>query len=161
MEVGDPPIFKGPETCSATRFPVSTWARCVPHELSSGQRAVTQQTQREGNTIMSDETDVAIVGAGPYGLSIAAHLRAAGVDYRHFGMPMRLWQAAMPQGMFLKSQGFASNLADPEGTHTLEAFCQATGRPYASYGRPVPLDTFVTHGQWFQSGLGLAIEEVL
>jgi FAD-dependent urate hydroxylase len=105
--------------------------------------------------------DVAIVGAGPYGLSLAAHLRAAGVDYRQFGMPMRLWQAAMPQGMFLKSQGFASNLSDPEGTRTLEAFCRATGRPYASYGLPVPLDTFVRYGQWFQSGHGLEIEEVL
>jgi cation diffusion facilitator CzcD-associated flavoprotein CzcO len=110
---------------------------------------------------MSDMVDVAIIGAGPYGLSVAAHLRAAGVDYRHFGMPMHLWQAAMPQGMFLKSQGFASNLSDPAGTHTLEAFCQATGRAYASYGLPVPLDTFVSYGQWFQSGLGLAIEEVL
>jgi hypothetical protein len=110
---------------------------------------------------MSDMVDVAVIGAGPYGLSVAAHLRAADVDYRHFGIPMRLWQAAMPRGMFLKSQGFASNLSDPAGTHTLEAFCKATGRPYASYGLPVPLDTFVSYGQWFQSGLGLAIEEVL
>ena len=67
----------------------------------------------------------------------------------------------MPKGMFLKSQGFASNLSDPEGTHTLEAFCQATGRPYARYGLPVPLDTFVSYGQWFQSELGLTVEEVL
>jgi FAD-dependent urate hydroxylase len=110
---------------------------------------------------MSDAVDVAIIGAGPYGLSLAAHLRAAGVDYRHFGLPMRLWQAAMPQGMFLKSQGFASNLSDPDGTHTLEAFCQATGRPYKGYGLPVSLDTFVAYGKWFQSMLGLAIEEVL
>ena len=110
---------------------------------------------------MNDMVDVAVIGAGPYGLSVAAHLRAAGVDYRHFGIPMRLWQGAMPRGMFLKSQGFASNLSDPAGTHTLEAFCQVTGRPYASYGLPVPLDTFVGYGQWFQSELGLAVEEVL
>jgi cation diffusion facilitator CzcD-associated flavoprotein CzcO len=108
---------------------------------------------------MSDTVDVAIIGAGPYGLSLAAHLRAAGVDYRHFGIPMRLWEATMPQGMFLKSQGFASNIADPDGTHTLEAFCRATGRPYASYGLPVPLDTFVSYGHWFQSERGLPIEE--
>ena len=110
---------------------------------------------------MSDMVEVAIIGAGPYGLALAAHLRAAGVDYRHFGIPMRLWKAAMPQGMFLKSQGFASNLSDPEGTHTLEAFCRATGRPYASYGLPVSLDNFVSYGQWFQSERGLAIEEML
>ncbi len=110
---------------------------------------------------MSDMVDVAIIGAGPYGLSVAAHLRAVDVDYRQFGKPMHLWRAAMPEGMFLKSHGNASNLSDPAGTHTLEAFCQATGRPYASPGLPVPLDTFVSYGQWFQSGLGLAVEEVL
>jgi cation diffusion facilitator CzcD-associated flavoprotein CzcO len=108
---------------------------------------------------MSDTVDVAIIGAGPYGLSLAAHLRAADVDYRHFGVPMRLWEGTMPRGMFLKSQGFASNIADPDGTHTLEAFCQATGRPYASYGLPVSLDNFVGYGHWFQSERGLKIEE--
>lgn len=109
---------------------------------------------------MSETVDVAIIGAGPYGLSLAAHLRAAGTDYRHFGIPMRLWEGTMPQGMFLKSQGFASNIADPDGTHTLEAFCQATGREYASYGLPVSLDNFVSYGHWFQSERGLKIEEV-
>ena len=109
---------------------------------------------------MSD-VDVAIIGAGPYGLSLAAHLSAAGLSYRHFGVPMRLWRGAMPEGMFLKSQGFASNLSDPQGTHTLEAFCQATRHPYQGYGLPVPLETFVSYGQWFQSELDLKVEEVL
>ena len=76
-------------------------------------------------------------------------------------MPMRLWRGAMPQGMFLKSQGFASNLSDPKGTHTLEAFCQATGHPYASYGLPVSLENFINYGQWFQSELDLKVEEVV
>jgi hypothetical protein len=111
---------------------------------------------------MSDDAvDVAIVGAGPYGLSLAAHLRAAGVPFRQFGVPMWLWRTSMPRGMFLKSQGFASNLSSPDGTHTLEAFCAATGRPYASYGLQVPLDTFVAYGQWFQRELAADLEETL
>jgi thioredoxin reductase len=110
---------------------------------------------------MSDSVEVAIVGAGPYGLSLGAHLRKAGVSVRQFGLPMQLWRDFMPEGMFLKSQGFASNLSDPEHTHTLKAFCKKTGRPYADYGLPVPLDTFVAYGQWFREALVPDIEEVL
>jgi FAD-dependent urate hydroxylase len=110
---------------------------------------------------MSEIAEVAIVGAGPYGLSLAAHLRAAGVGVRQFGQPMRLWRGAMPRGMFLKSQGFASNISDPDGTHTLEAYCRATGQPYASYGLPVPLDTFIGYGDWFRTELVPDLEEVL
>jgi thioredoxin reductase len=110
---------------------------------------------------MENDVDVGIVGAGPYGLSLAAHLREAGVSFRQFGLLMNPWRTAMPQGMFLKSQGFASNLCDPKGTHTLEAFCAATGRPYASYGLPVALDTFVAYGEWFQAELVPDLEQTL
>lgn len=110
---------------------------------------------------MTDSTDVAIIGAGPYGLSLAAHLTAAGVPYRQFGVPMKLWRTAMPRGMYLKSQGFASNLSDPKEAATLEAFCSATGRTYGRYGVPVPLDTFVEYGRWFQERLSLPVEESL
>ena len=110
---------------------------------------------------MSDAVDVAIIGAGPYGLSLAAHLSAAGVSYAHFGIPMNLWRAAMPKGMFLKSQGFASNLSSPDGEHTLAAFCAATGRPYRDYGLPVPLDTFVGYGLWFQQEMVPGLRQTL
>ncbi len=110
---------------------------------------------------MSDTVDVTIVGAGPYGLSLGAHLAAAGVGFRQFGLPMRLWQESMPRGMYLKSQGFASDLSSPDREHTLAAFCTATGRPYASYGLPVPLDTFVAYGQWFRRELLPDLEQTL
>ena len=57
---------------------------------------------------MSGSTQVAIIGAGPYGLSLAAHLRARGIDFRIFGTPLNSWRTQMPKGMFLKSEGFAS-----------------------------------------------------
>ncbi len=110
---------------------------------------------------MSDAVDVAIVGAGPYGLSLAAHLRSAGVSFRQFGHPMHPWRSQMPRGMFLKSQGFASNLSDPDGTHTLGAFCRATGRAYADYGQPVPLDTFVAYGDWFAGEQATGVEQTM
>jgi thioredoxin reductase len=99
---------------------------------------------------VNDSVDVVIVGAGPYGLSVAAHLRGAGVRYRIFGKPMATWRDHMPAGMFLKSDGFASNLSDPDKTYTLKRFCEQTGEPYDHTGRPVRLQTFCDYGLAFQ-----------
>jgi len=33
--------------------------------------------------------DIAVIGAGPYGLSAGAHLKASGVNVRVFGEPMQ------------------------------------------------------------------------
>ena len=94
--------------------------------------------------------DVAIIGAGPYGLSLAAHLAPLGVDFSIFGKPMEAWTDQMPPGMRLKSEGFASNLYDPEGAFTLKAYCQANAIPYADIGLPVALETFSAYGHAFQ-----------
>ena len=94
--------------------------------------------------------DVAVIGAGPYGLSIAAHLRAQGVDFRIFGRPMDTWRSNMPKGMRLKSEGFASGLYDADSSFTLADYCKEKGLPYADSGLPVPLETFTAYGLEFQ-----------
>jgi thioredoxin reductase len=93
---------------------------------------------------------IVIVGAGPYGLSIAAHLRANGVGFRIFGKPMDSWQTKMPAGMMLKSDGFASNLSDPEDSYSLESFCAERGLDYSAEERPIPRETFIAYGHAFQ-----------
>src|SRR5262249_1035510 len=55
--------------------------------------------------------------------------------------------------MFLKSEGFASNLHDPEGRYKLERFCSENGLAYSAWGPAVPLDTFVAYGMSFQKEL--------
>lgn len=94
--------------------------------------------------------NTAIIGAGPYGLSLAAHLRGRGHEFRIFGVPMDTWTTRMPKGMRLKSEGFASSLYDPNGEFTLGTYCQRQSLPYADIGLPVPLDTFTAYGLKFQ-----------
>jgi len=55
--------------------------------------------------------DVVIIGAGPYGLAAAAHLRAAKVETRVFGEPLEAWERHMPEGMFLRSSPFCSDIS--------------------------------------------------
>lgn len=99
---------------------------------------------------MTSVSDVAIIGAGPYGLSLASHLLARDMDVRIFGHPMQTWREAMPRGMKLKSEGFASNLSAPNGELTLEEFCSANGIPYEHIGLPIDLSTFIAYGETFQ-----------
>src|SRR5436190_23097571 len=108
--------------------------------------------------VYSTHPTVAIIGAGPYGLSVAAHLRSAGVAFRIFGTPMNRWLAHMPQGMYLKSEGCASNLFDPSGNYTLRHYYAEEGLPYAQYGAPVSLEVFTQYGLAFQQRLVPMVE---
>ena len=93
------------------------------------------------------ECEVAVIGAGPYGLSVASHLRAADIETRVFGETMSFWRKHMPKGMKLRSSPAASDFADPKGELTFEAFTARQGvRPTA----PIPLEMFLRYGEWFR-----------
>ena len=102
-----------------------------------------------------------IVGAGPYGLSIAAHLRRQGIRFRIFGRLMDSWTAHMPKGMMLKSDGFASNIYDPESEFTLEQFCAERGIEYGDTGIPVRIETFTQYGLAFKERMAPELEDKL
>jgi FAD-dependent urate hydroxylase len=94
--------------------------------------------------------DTAIVGAGPYGLSVAAHLRDAGVRHEIFGEPLESWRDFMPQGMVLKSEPFASNLWDPARCFTYGKFLAENGVAYRPVNDPIPVERFLEYGHWFR-----------
>jgi thioredoxin reductase len=105
--------------------------------------------------------NTAIIGAGPYGLSIAAHFRRSGIPFRIFGRPMDSWLEHMPKGMMLKSDGFASDIYDPEKAFTLRQFCAERGIEYADAGVPVRLDTFSAYGLAFRDRMVPELEDKL
>ncbi|WP_078875284.1 FAD-dependent oxidoreductase [Streptomyces sp. NRRL F-5053] len=103
-------------------------------------------TQRDGTVV--------VIGAGPFGLSAAAHLLARGVPTRTFGDPMASWRDAMPRGMLLKSTPAASAIDAPRPGHTLVDYCEAAGEQrYESDWDVVPVETFTRYGEWFQRRL--------
>lgn len=104
---------------------------------------------------------VAVIGAGPYGLSTAAHLRARGIPVRVFGDPMVSWRDHMPEGMLLKSTPAASNLDCPQPGHTLADYCDAAGiRRLVTDEDIIPVETFIAYGEWFQERLLPDLEQV-
>jgi thioredoxin reductase len=103
--------------------------------------------------------ETAIIGAGPYGLSVAAHFRSRGIPFRIFGRPMDSWLAHMPKGMMLKSDGFASNIYDPDSKFTLKQFCAERGIEYADMGIPVRLATFGEYGLAFRDRMVPELED--
>lgn len=99
---------------------------------------------------------VVIVGAGPYGLAAASHLRSAGVETTVFGQPMKFWQENMPRGMWLRSSWEASHISDPENALTLDKYAAEQDRKIPV---PIPLDDFVAYGRWFQEQVVPDVDE--
>jgi hypothetical protein len=86
-----------------------------------------------------------VIGAGPYGLSVAAHLRSRHVPTLVLGKPMEFWEG-MPAKMYLKSPWSASSLSDPRGRSSLDWYASNVK---TSPGEPIPLPYFVEYGKWF------------
>ena len=106
---------------------------------------------------MTESTDVAIVGAGPYGLSLAAHLRARGVRFRIFGPPMKFWHA-MPAGVNLKSLAFATNVSVPERGHSFAEWCREHD---LEDFEPCTMHAFAAYGAEIQRRFVPEVEDVL
>ena len=92
------------------------------------------------------DTDVAIIGAGPYGLATAAHLRSHGVEAVVFGRVMGAWEQ-MPSGMRLRSFRESTTIGDPDSRLTIDDFERERGLTIPT---PVPITDFVAYGRWFQ-----------
>jgi FAD-dependent urate hydroxylase len=106
-----------------------------------------------------EDADVVIVGAGPYGLSLASQLRKRRVSYRIIGQPMKFWRD-MPIGVNLKSPAFGTNIYVPERGHTFPEWCRRQG---LEDFEPCTMQSFAEYGLWMQERFvpDLESEEVI
>ena len=95
----------------------------------------------------ANSCEVAVVGAGPYGLSVAAHLQHAGIATHVFGEPMAFWRHNMPNGMFIRSPWRATHFSDPDRAFSLDAYASGGG---VDGGKHLSLEKLVAYGEWFQ-----------
>ena len=101
---------------------------------------------KEGD-LLKKETDLLIIGAGPFGLAMAAHCQYLGIDYRLVGKPMEFWQANMPDGLYLRSA--CGWHLDTRNVDTIERFLQTQDLTPADV-EPLSLRFYLTYTQWFQ-----------
>jgi thioredoxin reductase len=144
---------------------ISLNAAMANRALSSPTRAVTAISIDGFRYVTKNDREIAdmhstvIVGSGPYGLSLAAQLAPFKVEHRIFGPCMDTWERHMPPNMFLKSEGFASDLYAPGSGYPLRQFCRERNIPYADVGIPVQRRTFVDYGREFQRRLVPQLEQ--
>jgi FAD-dependent urate hydroxylase len=98
-------------------------------------------------------TEALVIGAGPFGLSISAHLSALGTEHLIVGRPMDSWRTRMPAGMILKSEPYASTIASPDGKYDVAAYCTAHGLDYVNRVTPLTRQRFVDYGDWYTGQL--------
>ena len=91
--------------------------------------------------------DLLVIGAGPYGLAVAAEARRRGLSVTVIGEPMRFWRRNMPDGMLLRS-GREWHL-DAAGVHTFDAFVGGWD------DEPIPVETFIAYADWFAEREGI------
>ncbi len=105
--------------------------------------------------------DVLVIGAGPFGLSISAHLRNRGVEHTIVGRPMNTWRAHMPLGQFLKSEPYGSAISAPARGYDVATYARLHGfDDYVDRVGPLSLERFLGYADWFTDQLVPDIRDI-
>jgi FAD-dependent urate hydroxylase len=94
-------------------------------------------------------TEVLVVGAGPFGLSISTHLRGQGIDHLIVGRTMDTWRTHMPAGMYLKSEPYGTDMSCPEAGYDLAGYSRSERIEGIGRGNPLSLEQFLDYSDWY------------
>ncbi len=122
--------------------------RSAPARLRSGYKEETR---------VKTSVDLLVIGAGPFGLAVAAYAGVARLDYLVAGESMGFWRSHMPHGMLLRS-GLDWHL-DPFDEYTMEQYLRERGQT-AKEVEPLTRDFYLDYVEWFQAGRHIEPEPV-
>ena len=100
------------------------------------------------------ETDLLVIGAGPFGLAVAAQAAHLGIKHLVAGRPMEFWRKNMPAGMYLRSA--CDWHLDPVNVHTIDSFLAERGQT-AKDVEPLSLEFYLSYAKWFQKQKSLNV----
>ena len=103
---------------------------------------------------MTRDTNLLIIGAGPFGLAMAAYAQHLNMDYLVVGKFMEFWKSHMPKGLILRSA--CDWHLDPVGIHTAENYLQTKGLTPQEV-EPLSLEFYLSYADWFQQQKGFNI----
>ncbi len=110
---------------------------------------------------MADQifTELLVIGAGPYGLSVASYAKQASMDFYLIGKPMEFFEAHTPKPMVMATS-YETAIKDPQRELTLRRYCTVKGIPIpeAQGQNPnfyPPRELFLDYAPWWIEEIGL------
>ena len=110
------------------------------------------------NRLNNGHVNFLIIGAGPFGLSMASYAERHAMDYLVLGKPMSFWKDHMPRGMILRSD--CEWHLDPVGEHTIDRYLETKNLTRRDV-EPLSLDFYLGYAEWFQRQIGANIQEYM
>ncbi len=102
---------------------------------------------------MKEKTPLLVVGAGPFGLSLATYLKHKNIEHIQVGYSMDYWKNHMPKDMYLRSA--CDWHLDAVNEDTIMKYLESQNLKPADV-EPLTLDFYLGYAKWFQSQKRLA-----
>lgn len=103
---------------------------------------------------MAKHLPLLVIGAGPFGLAMAAYAKHKNIEHVVLGKTMDFWKSNMPKGMYLRSA--CDWHYDPFDQDTIERYLETKNLTPADV-EPLALDFYLGYIEWFVNQKGIEV----